>query len=133
MGLYSKELVTAMANLGADLEGQTVSDSTAALGSIPAGQSKYLRAVLGLNDETVYGQSTREPSNRHNAYFAPGELANVAKGGLLSSDCNNVHNHAQLPLLTGNVPCRVQPPFSWGSHAPTTASSYYPHLTAANP
>jgi ABC-type transporter Mla subunit MlaD len=130
MGLYSKELVTAMANLAADLQAQAPANTTAALGPIPAGQAKYLRSIIGLNDETVYGQSIREPTNRHNAYFSPGELANIAKGGLLSSDCNNVHNRSQFPLLTANVPCRVQPPFNWGSHAPTTPSGYYPRVTA---
>jgi phospholipid/cholesterol/gamma-HCH transport system substrate-binding protein len=131
MGLYSRELTTAMANLAADLQAGTVANTTQALGPIPAGQAKYLRAIIGVNDETVYGQSIREPTNRHNAYFSPGELANIARGGLLSSDCNNIHNPAQFPLLTSNVPCRVQPAFNWGSKAPTTPSGYYPHLTAA--
>ena len=132
MGVYSKELTSAMANLGADLEGRSPSTSTQPVGNIPTGTSSYLRAIIGANDETLYGQKTREPTNRHNAYFSPGELSNLASG-LFSSDCNNVHNPSVFPLLTQNVPCKVQPPFNWGSNAPTTPSGYYPHLTAAKP
>jgi phospholipid/cholesterol/gamma-HCH transport system substrate-binding protein len=132
MGLYNRELVAAMANLGADLEGQSPADTTQPVGNIPAGRAAYLRAIIGVNDETLYGQKTREPTNRHNPYFSPGELANLATG-LFSSDCNNVHNQSDFPLLTSNVPCKVQPPFNWGSLAPTTPSGYYPHLTATKP
>ena len=130
MGLYSRELTTAMANLGADLQASTVANTTADVGGVPQGTADYLRAIIALNDESLYGQSVREPTNRHNAYFSPGELTNLSNGGLLSSDCNNVNNKAQLPVLTANVPCRVQPAFSWGSNAPTTPNGYYPHLTA---
>ncbi len=132
MGIYSKELTAAMANLGADLEGRSPSTSTQPVGNIPAGESAYLRAIIGVNDETLYGQKTREPTSRHNAYFSPGELANLASG-LFSSDCNNVHNASDFPLLTSNVPCKVQPGFHWGSLAPTTPNGYYPHLTATKP
>jgi virulence factor Mce-like protein len=132
MGLYSKELTSAMANLGADLEGRSAATSTQPVGNVPAGQASYLRAIIGANDETLYGQKTREPTNRHNAYFSPGELSNLATG-LFASDCNNVHNPSGFPLLTSNVPCKVQPAFHWGSNAPTTPNGYYPHLTATKP
>jgi phospholipid/cholesterol/gamma-HCH transport system substrate-binding protein len=129
MGLYHTELVSAMANLGADLQALAPANTSAQVGTAPAGMAHYLRAIIGVNDETNYGQSKREPTNRHNAYFSPGELSNL-KNGLYSSDCNNIHNTAQVPILTTNVPCRVQPAFNWGKFAPTTASGYYPHLTA---
>ena len=106
MGLYSRELTTAMANLGADLQASTVANTTAVVGGVPKGTAAYLRAIIALNDESLYGQSVREPTNRHNAYFSPGELTNLSSGGLLSSDCNNVNNKAQLPVLTTNIPCR---------------------------
>ena len=130
MGLYNKELTGAMANLAADLQALAPANTTTQVGTAPAGMAHYLRAVLGISDETPYGQTIREPTNRHNAYFAPGELSNLATG-LYSSDCNNVHNHAQVPILSTNVPCKVQPAYGWGKFAPTTPSSYYPHLTAA--
>jgi phospholipid/cholesterol/gamma-HCH transport system substrate-binding protein len=131
MGLYNKELVAAMGNLGAVLQAEAPANTDEPVGTAAAGMAHYIRAVIGVSNETVYGQTTREPNNRHNAYFSPGELANIAKGGLLSSDCNNIHNKAQVPILGTNVPCRVQPGFDWGSYAPTTKNSYYPHLTAA--
>jgi hypothetical protein len=93
----------------------------------------YLRAVIGLNSESVFGQSIREPSNRNNTYYSPGELANVGNVGLYSASCSNTANNAQIPLLNKNVPCRVQPAFHWGSHAPTTPNAYFPHVTAAKP
>jgi virulence factor Mce-like protein len=132
MGLYNRELVSAMANLAADLEGSSPATTTAPVGNVPAGFAHYLRAIIGVSDETLFGQKHREPANRHNAYFSPGELTHLPTG-LLSSDCNNIHNPSDFPILTNNVPCRVQPPFGWGSHAPTTPSGYYPHLTAAKP
>ena len=71
----------------------------------------------------------REPTDRHNAYFAPGELTRLGSaGGLQSSDCANTHNQSQVPVLGTNVPCRVQPPFTWGHGI---LSSYFPHLIQA--
>jgi hypothetical protein len=130
MGLYHSELVAAMANLGADLQGLASANTAYPVGTAPAGEAHYLRAVIGVSDQSVYGQSTRSPDNRQNAYFSPGELSNILSG-LYSSDCNNLNNKAQVPLLGANVPCRVQPPFHWGKFAPTTSSGYYPHITSA--
>ena len=81
-----------------------------------------------ISNESVYGQSVREPTNRNNAYFSPGELANVGRGGLLSASCANTGNQAQVPILGHNVPCRVQPGFNWGHGI---ASGYFPRLTRA--
>jgi virulence factor Mce-like protein len=121
IGSYHRELVAAMANLAADLE-------ASASANTPTGTASYLRAVIGLGPDSIYGQTVREPTNRDNTYFAPGELANTGKGGLLSANCNNVHNPAQVPLPFANVPCRVQPPFKWGHGV---ATSYFPRLTRA--
>jgi virulence factor Mce-like protein len=126
IGLYKQELTSAMALLAADLQGQTVANT-------PSGMAHYLRAVIGLSSESVYGQSIREPSNRNNTYYSPGELNNIGTGGLLSASCANTTNKAQVPLLNRNVPCRVQPGFNWGSKAPATPNAYYPHVTAAKP
>jgi virulence factor Mce-like protein len=119
IGTYSRELVTAMANLAAAQE----ATSPAATSS---GSASYLRAVSMIGNESVFGQSVREPTNRANTYFAPGELANVARGGLLSANCANIHNVSQVPVRFGNVPCRVQPPLHWSG-----ISRYYPHVTRA--
>jgi phospholipid/cholesterol/gamma-HCH transport system substrate-binding protein len=121
VALYRRELVTTMADLAATLEAKAPANT-------PSGSASYLRAISMLGDESVYGQTVREPSNRHNAYFSPGELANVARGGLLSSDCANVHNQPQIPNPSPNVPCRVQPPFKWG-HGVLT--DYFPHVRQA--
>jgi hypothetical protein len=123
IGLYNRELVAGMANLAADLQA-TASANT------PTGTANYIRAIIGLGPDSIYGQTIREPSNRSNTYFAPGELTNIGNGGLLSATCENTHNPAQVPLqlLFSNVPCRVQPGFNWG-HGITPA--YYPHLTRA--
>ncbi len=110
-----------MANLAADLEATTTANTT-------SGTASYLRAVIGLGNDSIYGQTIREPTDRNNTYFSPGELANVANGGLLAGNCNNTGNAAQVPTLFKNVPCRVQPGFHWGNGI---ASGYYPHVTRA--
>lgn len=119
IGLYSRELVTAMSNLAADLE-------ATAPAATSSGRASYLRAVSAIGDESIFGQSVREPSNRDNTYFSPGELANVGRGGLFAANCNNIHNVSQVPLGFSNVPCRVQPPMKWNG-----LSRYFPHVTRA--
>jgi virulence factor Mce-like protein len=117
IGLYSKELVAAMGNLAASLEGTAPANT-------PSGRAHYLRAMSMISNESIYGQSTREPTDRNNTYFSPGELANVARGGLLAGSCANTSNRAEVSGGK-NVPCRVQPPFHWG-HGVLTA--YFPHV-----
>jgi virulence factor Mce-like protein len=117
MGLYNKELVAAMANLAASLE-------ATAPAAVPGGSANYLRAVSAVTNESVYGQSVEDPNERNNTYYAPGELANLAKG-LEAATCANTSNTAQVPGGT-NIPCKVQPPFDWGHGI---LSSYYPHVT----
>jgi hypothetical protein len=121
IALYRQELVAAMANLAADL-------GASAPAATPSGSAAYIRAIAAIGRESIYGQTVREPTTRTNTYFAPGELSNLSRGGLLSANCNNTGNAAQVPLLFGNVPCREQPPFAWGNGV---LSSYYPHLTRA--
>jgi virulence factor Mce-like protein len=117
IALYRRELVAAMANLAADLE-------ASAPAATPSGRASYLRAISSLGRESLYGQSVREPTDRNNTYFAPGELANLAKG-LFAANCNNVSNASQVPLPYDNVPCKVQPPFHWGNGV---ATAYFPRL-----
>ncbi len=121
IGLYSRELVTAMANLGADLQ-------ATAPAATPTGKASYLRAISMLSDETPYGQTVRNPTNRNSTYFSPGALAYLVKGGLLSASCTQTHNTSQANLGFSNVPCRLQPQFKWGGGILT---SYFPHLKQA--
>jgi phospholipid/cholesterol/gamma-HCH transport system substrate-binding protein len=118
---YRQELVAAMGNLAADLQAKSSAVTS-------TGSASYLRAASVLGPESIYGQTVREPDNRSNTYFSPGELANVGKGGLLSANCDNTRNVSQVPLTHSNVRCRVQPPFKWGNGILT---SYYPHVTQA--
>ncbi|MDQ6834836.1 MAG: MCE family protein [Actinomycetota bacterium] len=118
---YRQELVTTMANLAAVLEATSRANTA-------SGRASYIRAISMVGSESPFGQSVREPSSRHNAYFSPGELANVARGGLLSSDCGNAHNASQVPFGQANVPCRVQPAFGWGHGI---LSGYFPRVRRA--
>jgi phospholipid/cholesterol/gamma-HCH transport system substrate-binding protein len=121
--LYPREITAAFANLPADLNGSAPTSN---------GVVKYLRGALTLNNEGMLGQSQRPSTNRHNPYISPGELANVARGALQSSDCNNVNNSTPESLFsTGNVPCRLQAKFPWPSNAASNGPSYFPHVTAA--
>ena len=123
--LYPKEITAAFANLPAELNGSAPTST---------GMIKYLRGALTLNNEGLLGQSERPSTNRHNPYISPGELANVANGGLESSDCNNIHNTTQESLFSqGNVPCRLQPKFPWPSNAASNGPSFFPHVTQAKP
>jgi virulence factor Mce-like protein len=124
--LYPREITAGMANLAAFLNARALSKGGVL--------RRYLRAMFAVNNESLFGQPTRPGTNRHNGYVAPGGLAFVGQGGLLSSDCNNVNNTTlagALPLGNGNVPCRLQPRFPWGKVAPTTPHDYYPHVTKA--
>jgi virulence factor Mce-like protein len=123
--LYPKEIGAAFSNLGALLNGRAPASN---------GITHYIRAALTLNNEGLFGQAQRPASNRHNPYISPGELANVGRGGLESSDCNNIHNVTPVSLLSqGNVPCRLQPAFPWPKNAASNGPSFYPHLTQSKP
>jgi virulence factor Mce-like protein len=132
IGRYSADIVTSMLNYSTALEAVGPAATTTATMGTPKGQAHYARVLSPINSEILFGQSIREPANRHNAYYSPGELAQLA-GGLTASDCANIHNTAQLPLPLNNLPCVAQAPFAWGSTAPSTPSSFYPHLTAKQP
>jgi phospholipid/cholesterol/gamma-HCH transport system substrate-binding protein len=121
---YRRELVTAMANLAASLEAQAPAQTN----GYPdrPGSASYLRAISIVGNETPFGQSIREPTNRNNAYFSPGELNNFAHG-LESASCANVGNKSQSGFGFRSVPCRVQPGFEWNHLV-----RYYPHVTAGS-
>jgi virulence factor Mce-like protein len=120
VGLYHTELTTAMANLAAGLEATAPAQTL-------SGSASYLRSISVLSNESLFGHAVREPSNRDNTNFAPGELANLGRGGLLSASCANTSNRSQSPLHLPNVPCRVQPGFRWNG-----LTRYFPHVTAGS-
>ncbi len=121
VAVYRRELVAAMANLAADMQARGPADNS-------TGTASYLRQVVTLGRESVFGQSVREPTVRSNTYFSPGELANIATGGLLAANCDHTGNPSEVPLAFGNVPCRLQPKFAFGNGV---ATAYYPRLTRA--
>jgi virulence factor Mce-like protein len=113
---YRRELVSTMANVGAALEGT----SPGAGGR----QIHYLRALVPMDEESIVGYAKRLPSNRHNAYFAPGGLAQLGKGGLLASDCRNTANAQIVPVFgTGAPACHQQPPWTFEG-----LTRYFPHV-----
>jgi phospholipid/cholesterol/gamma-HCH transport system substrate-binding protein len=119
VGLYHQELTMAMADLAATME-------ATAPAATPSGSASYLRSLSIFGNESPYGESVREPTNRANTYFAPGELTNLARGGLEAASCANTGNPSQSHFGFGNVPCRVQPGFGWAG-----LTRYFPHVTAA--
>ncbi len=94
--------------------------------SRPPGSASYLRSTSIVGNETPFGQSIREPTNRDNPYFSPGELNNLAVG-LRSGSCANTGNASQSHFGFANVPCRVQPGFDWNHLV-----RYFPHVTAGS-
>jgi phospholipid/cholesterol/gamma-HCH transport system substrate-binding protein len=120
VGIYHRELVTAMANLAAGLQATAPAVTS-------SGSAGYLRSLAIVGNDTPFGQSIREPTNRTNTYLAPGGFAYVGKGGMLSANCNNTGNPSQSGLGFPNVPCRLQPGFRWNG-----LTRYFPHVTAGS-
>ena len=120
VGLYQKEVVTSMANLAAGLQ-------ATAPAATSTGSAGYQRSLAIIGNETPFGQSIREPTNRNNTYFAPGELAYIGQGGRHSGNCNNTGNASQSGFGFPNVACRLQPGFQWNGLA-----RYFPHVTAGS-
>jgi len=118
---YRLELLAGMSNLAAMLE-------ATAPANVPGGTAHYLRALVSVGTDSVYGQTTRAPGVRSNAYYSPGELNNMAQGKLEASSCSNLSDTATFPVGQSNVPCRLQPGYPWGYGIP---KSYYPHVKQA--
>jgi phospholipid/cholesterol/gamma-HCH transport system substrate-binding protein len=121
---YKQNLVTSMADLAAILQGQT--SANVSPGVFPSvgvsGEAKYVRALITLGPDTLWGATTRSPAIRNNTYPSVSELARVGHGGEQAASCTGAG--------AGNVPCQLAPSVSWG-HGLT--SSYYPHVTKAAP
>jgi phospholipid/cholesterol/gamma-HCH transport system substrate-binding protein len=113
---YRKELIGTMGNVAASLQ--------ATAPGLDGKPVHYLRALVPIDEEAIVGYPQRLPSNRHNAYFAPGGLAQLAHGGLLASDCRNTGNAQVTPVIgTGAPPCKQQPGWKYGGK-----TRYYQHV-----
>ena len=111
---YRRELVATMANVTASTNAKT-----------PATDGRptaYLRTLVPIDSESLAGQRTRLPTNRHNAYSAPGGLAPLASG-LASSDCRNATGGGTAP------PCRLQAPWRFAGGR----ARYFQHVAPAKP
>lgn len=108
----------AMANLAAGLQGTAAANT-------PSGSAHYLRSLVSLGNDSVFGLASRDPTERNNTYYAPGELNQLATG-LSSSNCTGTSDGGGL-LGLSNVPCKLQGAFRWGNGVTT---AYYPRLRA---
>ena len=118
---HKGELLGTMANVAAATQGTSpISDGS---------PGSYLRTLIPFTEEGLVGYTERLPSNRHNAYSAPGEWAKIGLAGLDASDCRNTSNAQLAPVVgTGAPPCNVQAPWAFDG-----ASKYYPQLKPATP
>jgi phospholipid/cholesterol/gamma-HCH transport system substrate-binding protein len=114
LDLYKQEVLDQETLLGASLQG-----STPAVGGGPP--VHYLRALVPFTSESLVAWQQREGTNRHNPYFLPHALDNLANG-LQSFDCSNTGNpSAQDPA----PPCVVQKPLQFQGRA-----TAFPHVEA---
>jgi phospholipid/cholesterol/gamma-HCH transport system substrate-binding protein len=120
LGLYKREITTMWANLAASTEGvaRTPGD---------AHPLHYVRTLIPFSNEGLVTYPHRLPSNRHNPYFAPGGLANLASG-LEAFDCANTGNPQQGIPSISVPPCKAQGPIQFRG-----LSSSFPHLERDGP
>jgi phospholipid/cholesterol/gamma-HCH transport system substrate-binding protein len=121
---YKSTIVTAMVELAAMLQAQANANTTQPVAGTPAGEAHYLRAEFGFGPDSFWGATKVNVLERSNAYYSPGELGQIADGGLEAATCKGAATG------NGNVPCKLQPSYPWGHGV---LSSYYPHVTAAKP
>ncbi len=114
---YAPELVDDMGELAA-----SGSASDLGAGGTPR---RYTRVQPVISNQLLFGQTTRPADDRHNAYHPPGALAEIANGGLLSSDCFNIHDTG-LPQLGAPPPCKLQPGWNFQGIV-----RYFPHVEPA--
>lgn len=119
---FTPELISTMVNLAA-IDSATFPGSN--------GQPvRYVRAQPVLSNELLFGQTSRPSSERQNGYHSPGELTDLAHGGLKASNCDNAKStpNPLPPIGTGAPPCALQPTWSFEG-----ISRYYPHVLPASP
>jgi ABC-type transporter Mla subunit MlaD len=115
---YRRDIAAAVAKGAASTEATTETEG--------GGRKHYLRTLLPLLNEDLFGFGTRVPTNRHNPYPQPGSLSDIAHGGLKAWDCANLGNPQVFPpvgLGAGPPPCRVQKPWTFDGQ-----TSSFPHV-----
>jgi virulence factor Mce-like protein len=91
------------------------------------GVQRILRSMFIITDETPTNATTRNGSNRHNAYPLPLALRRVGEGGLQALDCRNAGNPQNTPVIgEQSPPCVVAPQFSFRGQLRS-----YPHVAIA--
>jgi hypothetical protein len=114
---YTPELIDDMGELAA----MTSASGLSAGGVL----RRYARIQPVFSDQLLFGVTSRPSALRHDAYHPPNALAEIAHGGLRSSDCSNLRN-AGLPTLGGAPPCRLQPGWEFQGLV-----RFYPHVEPA--
>jgi phospholipid/cholesterol/gamma-HCH transport system substrate-binding protein len=110
-----------LANFGSVLNGKLVGPG----GKIIARGS----GAVAVWNETIGGWLHKLPTNRQNPYVKPGGLADIARGGVHSYDCCNIHNPLWVPPTgTGTIPCILQGAWQFDGK-----SAFYPRLQMASP
>lgn len=120
---YKREIVSSLAKGTAATQAST----PRADGS----RAHYIRTLMPILSESLFGYGQRQPYNRHNPYPSPGALEGMANGGLHAFDCRNTSNPQQAPPIppgAGAPPCLAQQP--WTFQGETRA---FPHLERADP
>ena len=122
--VFRREILAGMVNLGMDLQA-----STPAQAGSSASPLHYFRVLFPFNNESLFGAAQREPSNRHNPYFAPGGQDLLASG-LRAFSCANTSNPATVPVVSSGTspPCLTQSPWDFRG-----ATRSYPHVERSAP
>jgi phospholipid/cholesterol/gamma-HCH transport system substrate-binding protein len=120
LGLYKKEIAAMWANISSDTQGvaRTPGD---------AHPLHYVRTLIPFTNEGFVMYGKRLPSNRHNAYLAPGAMNNLASG-LESLDCGNEHNPAGVIPSLAYPRCKTQAPWDFRG-----LKRSFPHIEADAP
>jgi phospholipid/cholesterol/gamma-HCH transport system substrate-binding protein len=103
VGVFRREVAAGFTNLAAATQ--------ASAPSAPGGRRiRYLRALPLFGAEAAVASARRYGSNRHNAYFGPGAMEQLAEG-LRSLDCRHA---GRPPEPDPAPPCVEQEPFEFG-------------------
>jgi phospholipid/cholesterol/gamma-HCH transport system substrate-binding protein len=111
--LYRREIVGGIANAASATQGGI----RLADGSL----RRYVRVVPPITSEQLFGYPKKLRGYRFNPYHAPGSLANVGAGGLMSFDCRETGDlqvePGPRPRPVPGMPCIVQPPWTFQGEA----------------
>src|SRR3954451_23850018 len=115
LGLYKQEVVSAISNLAASMQG-------AERGFAGGPPLHYIRTLVPFTGEGLAVQAKRYGTNRHNPYLAPMALLKL-QSGLESFDCQNTGNPGSGEPAP---PCKVQQPLDFQGRR-----TAFPHVEPA--